>query len=317
MKNTFNMYPVLTQELIEEISHKSDDFDFSYSEDYEIFPLELKDKNGASDSFSAKLYDTRCVWYPDANNLIIRKSGIIESPEKLFGADGIAVSDAVIGVAIIWSSTKSQQRGIIPCGHFVRTTKKFEFASEYRFEKSTIMGSILLQLVLYLKKAGNPSTEELFLNNSSGTVYGILEQCEIYTDGNGSVFPISTVNEPGKPLWWVYYDSSADPLNDSFDEENVEIRLNRAHPSFNALKIDASLKESPLFIEVLSSALCIIIDSVKENLGSEWESIIDSQDFAHGSIAEAVYYFIHKLEWDISSPTALSRSIHTFFDNKL
>lgn len=317
MKNTFNMYPVLTQEMIENISLRTDSFEFSYSEDYEIFPLELNEHNGTEESFSAKLHDPRCVWYPDSNNLIIRKSGVIENTEALFGPYGIAASDAVIGVAIVWSSTKSQQRGIIPCGHFVKTTRKFEFASEYRFEKSTIKGSVLLQLVIYLKKSGTLLPDEMHLNNTSGTVYGILQQCEIFIDGNGSVFPISTVNEPGKPLWWVYFDSAADPLNDSFDEENVEIRLNRAHPSFDSLKIDLSLKESPLFIEVLSSALVLIIDSVKETLGSGWESILESQEFAHGSIAEAVYYFIHKLEWDISSPSALSRSIHTYFDKQL
>lgn len=317
MANTFNMYPVLTPELIEKSGFSAERFEFSYTEDNEDFPIGLDEINGTDESFSALLRDPRCVWYPESNNLITRKTGIINNPSVLFGADGIAPSDAVIGAAIIWISSKSDHRGIIPCGHFVSSTKRFEFSSEYQFEKSVIKGSIQLQLVLYLKKSGNPKSDEFHLNNTSGTVYGIIEQCEVFTDGNGSVFPISTVNEPGKPLWWVYYDEIADPMNESFDEENVEIRLNRAHPCFDSLKIDASLKESPLFVEVLSSALMVIVNSVRENLGPDWESTIASQDFSHGSIAEAVYYFVHKLQWDISSQTNLSKSIHTYFDKSL
>lgn len=317
MVNTFNMYPILTPELIEKSGFSAERFEFSYTEDNEDFPIGLDDVNGTDQSFSARLRDPRCVWYPESNNLIIRKSGTIENPAVLFGADGIAVSDAVIGAAIIWISSKSDQRGIIPCGNFDIKEKKFNILTEYQFEKSVIKGSIQLQLVLYLKKSGNPKDDELHLNNISGTIYGIIEQCEVFTDGNGSVFPISTVNEPGKPLWWVYYDETADPMNDSFDEENVEIRLNRAHPCFDSLKIDASLKESPLFVEVLSSALMVIINSVRENLGPDWENTIASQDFSHGSIAEAVYYFVHKLQWDISSQTSLSKSIHTYFDKSL
>lgn len=317
MANTFNMYPMLTPEIVEKTCFSADTFEFSYTEDYEDYPLGLEDVNGTEQSFSARLRDPRCVWYPDSNNLIVRKSGVIETPSVLFGKDGIAPKDAVIGAAIIWISPKSEQRGIIPCGHFVATTKRFQISTEYRFEKCSVKGSIQFQLVLYLKKSGNPANDELHLNNATGTVYGILEQCEVYIDGNGSVFPISTVNEAGKPLWWVYYDETADPMNDLFDEENVEIRLNRAHPCFDSLKIDASLKESPLFVEVLSSALMVIINSVRENLGPDWESTIASQDFSHGSIAEAVYYFIHKLQWDISSQTSLSKSIHEYFDKSL
>lgn len=317
MANAFNMYPMLTPELIEKSLFSAETFEFSYTEDNEDFPINLDEINGTQDSFSARLRDPRCVWYPDSNNLIVRKSGTIENPAVLFGAGGIAATDAVIGAAIIWISSKSDQRGIIPCGHFVAKTKKFQFSTEYQFDKSSIKGSMQLQLVLYLKKSGTIKENESHLNNASGTVYGIIEQCEVYTDGNGSVFPISTVNEPGKPLWWVHYEETADPLNDSFDEENVEIRLNRAHPCFDSLKIDASLKESPLFVEVLSSALMVIINSARENLGPDWESTIASRDFAHGSIAEAIYYFIHKLQWDISSQTSLSKSIHTYFDKSL
>jgi energy-coupling factor transporter ATP-binding protein EcfA2 len=139
---------------------------------------------------------------------------------------------------------------------------------------------------------------------------------EIFVDGNGSVFPIGVVNCPGKPLWWVYYDS-IDPLVDPFDEDHVEIKFNSAHPNYEALKIEGSLKESPLFLEVISAALMIIVESVKESASTEWDNILNGNGFERGSIAEAVYYFISKLQWDPASPVSLASSIHTFFDNHL
>jgi len=317
MANGFNMYPTLTPEKIEEIKYHSEIFEFSYLDDNEDFKLELNELSGDTTHFSARLKDERCVWYPDSKNLIIRKKGKIDIPSALFGENGVAVSDAVIGIAVMWISTKSDHRGIIKCGQFKSIKNAYEYNFDYTFDKSIIKGSLQLQVILYLKKPGTPDVNEVHLNNISGTVYGILDQCEVFTDGTGSVFPIVTVNDPEGPLWKVFYDMAADPMTDAFDEQNVEIRLNRAHLLFESLKIDSSIKESPLFIEVMSSAMLIIVNSVKDSLGSDWENQIASQDFTHGSIAEAIFYFIHKLGWDASSQTALSASIHSYFDKVL
>ncbi len=317
MASVFNMYPMLTSELIKESGFSTKPFEFSYIDDNEDFPINIEDFSGTQESFSARLQDPRCVWYPSTNNLIVRKSCEIKNPTLLFGKNGIAPKDAVLGVAIIWISSKSDQRGAIPCGSVSAQSNNFEFSIEHQFEKNCVKGSLLFQLVVYLKKSGKPTNDELHLNNTSGVMYGIIEQCEIFIDGNGSVFPISTVNMPGEPLWWVYYDESVDPMVDLFDDENVGIRLNRAHPLFDLLKIDASLKDSPFFIEVLSSALLVMINSVRDGLGPDWEGVIESQDFVHGSIAEAIYYFIHKLQWDISSQANLSKSIHLYFEKTL
>ena len=317
MASAFNMYPMLTLELIKESGFSTKPFEYSYIDDNEDYPLNLEGFSGAQESFSACLQDPRCVWYPSTNKLIVRKNGEIKNPTVFFGKNGIAPKDAVLGVAIIWISSKSDQRGSIQCGSFSAQSNNFEFSIEHQFEKNSVKGSLLFQLVIYLKKSGNPANDEFHLNNISGVTYGIIEQCEIFIDGNGSVFPISTVNMPGEPLWWVYYDESVDPMVDLFDDENVGIRLNRAHPLFELLKIEASLKESPFFVEVLSSALMVMVNSVRDGLGHDWERMIESQEFVHGSIAEAVYYFIHKLQWDVSSQVNLSKSIHSYFEKTL
>lgn len=317
MANAFNMHPTLTSELIMASGFSTKPFECSYTDDNEDFPINLEDFSGTQEAFSARLQDPRCVWYPSTNNLIVRKCGEIKNPIVFFGANGIAPKNAILGIAVIWISSKSDQRGVIPCGSISMQSEKFEFSMEHQFEKNSVKGSLQFQLVVYLKKSGEPTDDELHLNNISGVTYGIIEQCEIFIDGNGSIFPISTVNMPKAPLWWVYYDNSVDPMSAPFDNENVGIRLNSAHPLFDLLKIDSSLKESPFFIEVLSSALMIIINSVKDSLGQDWDRLIDAQDYTHGSIAEAIYYFIHKLQWDITSQANLSKSIHSYLDKSI
>lgn len=317
MSNQFSLFPVLDDSLFSSAEITMDDTEFSYTDDYEDFPLELKEKSENDRSYTGYLRDPRCVWYPETHNLKVKLSGEIKKPSVLFGANGIACHDAVIGIGIQWISTKTDLRGIIRCNEIKYSERKFDFNTLIKFDKSYIKGSVQLQVILYLKTEGNPHENEKHLNNNSGTILGIIESCEVFVDGNGSIFPISTVNDPGKPLWWVYYDTAADPMTDNFDEENVELIMNSAHPNFNLLKIDSSMKDSFYLIEVLSAAMVIIIDSAKEALGSEWESMIDSKDFSSGSIAEALYYFKNKLLWDFSDPSSLSVSIHNYFDNNL
>lgn len=313
----FNMYPLLNEEHIDKLGYQSEKLELLYKEDFDFYPLVIDNINHTGADISGELKDPRCTWYPDTHNLMIRKPLSIGDSSVLFGENGIAPVTAEIGVAIRWISAKSDHCGTIPVGSF-SVLKPFEKTMfEYTFEKCIIKGSLILQTVLYLKSVGEIKVNEKHLAHNTGTILGTLDNTQLYVDGNGSVFPVATVSDASKPLWWVYYDDSCDPLQDQFDEEFVEIRLNRAHPCYEALKIEDSLKESPLFLEVISSALLIIVESVKETLGPDWDTILTGQGFARGSIAEAMYYFIVKLNWDISSPSRLAQSIHRFFDENL
>lgn len=317
MDNQFNLFPLLDDSLKSRAEITMDESEFSYTDDNEDFTLELKEKNENGTSYTGYLRDQRCVWYPETHNLKVKISGSIKNPSLLFGPEGIVCHDAHIGIGIQWISTKTDHRGIVRCKDMKSSDRECNFNTLIKFDKNFVKGSIQLNTILYLKKEGNPDENERHLNNISGTILGVIESCEVFVDGNGSIFPVSTVNKPGEPLWWVYYDTSADPMTDSFEEENVELIMNSAHPNFSLLKIDSSMKESVFLVEILSAAMVIIIDSAKEALGSEWESMIDSKDFSTGSIAEALYYFKNKLMWDFSDPSALSLSIHDYFDKNL
>lgn len=314
MSESFSPYPVLRDVHYTTIGYASDCPLFSYMENFEEFPLQLENTSVSFLSHNGKISDPRCTWYPSTHGLIVRKTCRMAAAYHLFGEGGIASSTATIGIALRWISSKSDERGVVPFGDITKADSAASFDVECVFERGTLRGSLKLQTILYLKDAGTPKESEKYFAQQTGTILGVLEQEEFFVDGNGSVFPIAVIDAPGKALWNVYYNDVADPMQDKFESENVEIRLNKAHPNYDALKIESSMIESPLFIEVLSSALMVIVESVKESAGEEWENILDGTGFEAGSIAEAVYYFITRLQWDVSSPSKMSASIKDFFE---
>ena len=316
MSELFSPYPLLSSKHFQLLGYVADKPSFGYVENFEEFPLTLEVSNDGVTAFSGKINEPRCSWYPDTHNLKIFRSFRITSAYCLFGDGGIAPSDAVIGIALRWISSKSDERGIVPFGEITRVDAGSTYTVDYTFDRGRLKGSLKLQTILYLKDPKTPRASEAYFAQQPGTILGVLDQSEIYIDGNGSVFPVVVIDEPGKPLWDVYYNDTVDALQDKFESENVAIRLNKAHPNYDVLKIENSLIESPLFLEVLSSALMVIVEAVKDSLGEDWDNVLAGTGFESGSIAEAIYYFTTRLQWDVSSPTKLSVSIREFFEKK-
>lgn len=316
MSESFSSYPMLNSDHYSEIGYVTEMPGFRYTESFEEYPLRLDISGGNTVNFSGKLTDPRCAWYPSTHDLILSKLCRITSAYGLFGTNGIAPASAVLGLAIRWISSKSDERGVIPFGEIVQTDSVATYSVEHRFNKGILKGSLKLQTILYLKDSGTPAASEMYFALQPGTILGTLDQSEVFIDGNGSVFPISLVNSPGTALWSVYFDETADPLQDLFNSDYVEIRLNKTHPSFDALKIETSMTESPLFLEVISSAMFVIVEAVKESLGEDWINVLNGIGYDPGSIAEAINFFVTQLQWDVSTPTKLANSIKKFFEAK-
>ena len=243
MSEALNFYPTLSESQLANIGYTTDVLEFSYTENYEEFPLTLEKANENLRNFSAKIKDDRCTWYPETHDLHIHKKCKMLAAYSIFGIGGIAASTSTVGIALRWISSKSDERGVIPFGTITRVDCATAFELDHKFEKGKLKGSLKLQTVLYLKSAGICNEDEMYFAQQPGTILGILDQAEVYIDGNGSIFPIVSIDAPGKALWTVFYNDTCDPLHDLFDEENVEIRLNRAHPAYESLKIEALEKK--------------------------------------------------------------------------
>ena len=73
MSEVLTFYPMLSERHLMSIGYTTDIPLFSYTENYEEFPLTLDGTTDSPKNFSAKLRDTRCSWYPETHDLIINK----------------------------------------------------------------------------------------------------------------------------------------------------------------------------------------------------------------------------------------------------
>jgi hypothetical protein len=316
MNIPLNFYPVLTQELIDKVGFQASDYHFKYTESENEFELDaVQAGEHANLSTNILIRDDRCVWTADTHNLCFSRVLTLNNPKFLFGEKGVAVSNAELGLALQWTSKTSNQRGIKVISSFRKDTES-PYTTEFEsyFPPGHLKGTIDFQIILYIRKPGKSAKKEEHLANSSGVILGVLDEYTVIIDGSGSVFPIVEVYEPSQPLWWVNF-NWGDPMTDSFDDENIRICVNKAHRSYELLNTEAGLKESPFLVEVIASSLQLIISKLKES--EFWEGIVKGEGFEHGSIAQAVNYFITTFQWDTSSPERLALSIRKYFDSRI
>ncbi len=318
MAATFISWPVLTEEMAARAGYVRESLEVSYSEGVEQFPLAVEEGEAPGGDWRGAVRDGRCTWHPETHDLQLDLKCRLTSAYMLFGPTGLAPRNSLLGLALRWVSTRSQEQGVIPFGEICPRDTVKEFSLTHVFGAGRLRGSLKLETVLYLKQVGDILPQESFLASAPGAILGRLDQEELVLDGSGSVFPIAVISRPGGPLWEVWFPEGTDPMTDLFQSDNVEIRLNRAHPSYPLLKIESSLSTSPLFLEVLASALQVIVETAIAAMGENWEQDISRTDPdqgpAEGSIAQALCWFTQKLNWDVSSPAALSLSIRSWLE---
>ena len=309
MANIINAFPVLTKKRITKMGLSTDGFSFTFEREGVSYPLITEDLENNGNYLALK--DENGMWNKEKDNISIYNTIKISNKKSLFGEDGLACSDAEIGIALQWFSHDSKQRSVVQIDSFTKDSEKDTFQLSHSFEKAQFRGDISFLLLLYIKTPGTPKKNEDILANTPGTILGFLtEKITISFDGSGSVFPIFEITEEDGPLWKVFC-SWTDPTVERFSE-CVAININNAHENYEKLKTDKQL-----LVEVMSSALVCIIQKLKEFNDAYWSSIIKGENLEDGSVGSAVHYFINALEWDPNSPELLSLSIRRFFERKV
>lgn len=313
MGYAYTLFPSLTQDLLDHIRFQGNEYRFFYSTADSDQELESNVMDSGSSNQTYSLNDPAAIWSPDTHNWGFERSFRL-SPKFLFGISGVAPVGAKLGVAILWVSTTSKQRGIIPIGQFDSEENLAHLHASYRFSISQLRGRVEISTLLYLAEAAKKiDPNELHLANTAGIVLGEIEKTYIILDGTASTFPIVEVFEPVQPLWYISCEWD-NPLIELFND-TVRLNLNKAHKDFSRVD-QASVAYDPKFVqEIMASALTIFI--MKLRTGEYWQEIDSGVDFEHGSVAEAAYYFVNTLKWQTSTPEATSVSIRKYFDRMI
>ncbi|MEG0720149.1 MAG: hypothetical protein RR446_00045 [Lachnospiraceae bacterium] len=312
MAANFSLFPVINDELLGKLRYQTSPYELYYIRNDQEYILRAEEVE--SSITVHKVIDDEGIWSPDDYSLCLRRRYSIRTYQCLFGENGIACKNATLGLALMWTSSDSKQRGVIPIGDIENSSRDLEFLLNREFAEAQLRGIVEFSTVIYLKSAGTPLWDEGHLANDYGCLLGELDKFIIKLDGDGSVFPMYEINEPGQPLWYVKCEWD-DPTYDQFSE-SVSININTAHKSYKYLDKTKRTFDDQLLKEIMSSALILIITKLKEQ-NNYWDATTTGEELQRGSVSEAIYYFINSLEWDVSSPEGMSLSIRKFFDQRM
>ena len=279
--SSITFYPKLDEEMADGAGIITDPYELSYRIDGRPHALTQKGKRNVA------LIDPLEIWRVETEGLELRRSIIIEYPQVLYGARGIACKAAEIGVCLIWTNTLFTQMGyILPEESTSKESKFYEFS--HVFAPGDIAGDLTIEAVLYIKEpAANVGYDERHLINEAGVVVGVIDSITIKLSGNDMVFPIVDINDKSEPLWWLDISGWEDPTSDPFNEDYVCLYLNNAHPA--CPKAGSGVSNEELLIEIVSTAYLMIFQEI-----SRFECLdktLNNIDLEPGSIAKVMQYF--------------------------
>lgn len=312
MTENIMLFPSLNEGLMRQVQFQKSEFSFFFT-DRNALEKELKYEPIGVESSIYYIKDETGRWNPDKNDFGLEYKCCLKSVQCLFGFSGIACNTAVLGLAIVWKSSDSKQRGVIPIGTFTYDDKSFDASIKKQFGKAQLRGQLDFTTILYIAEPGSLDSDERHFANTAGYVLGEMDSIKVRLDGNGSTFPIFEVSDPGQPLWDVKCDW-LDPTIDAFSD-CISINLNTAHKNYKYIDRNRSSFNYQCLSEIMASAVSIIIEKLR--LSPYWDQIIGNDALENGSVGQAIYYFSNTLEWDLSSPESVSLSARKFFDQRM
>lgn len=252
---------------------------------------------------------------PDDYRLSVSKEITLINCSNMFGLESLAPTDAELGVALMWKSHDSKQRGSRHMCDVSNFQGEQTWKISYTFPKALFRGMVSFSVVIYLKKSGLfPGT---FQCDTEGSILGELEQyCYIF-DGQGSMFPVVTIDDARNPLLWTVDCSWSDPEEDFF-ADSVLIKFNKANRNFDKICYGNAKFDRQMFMEVISSAMSVVFSTVREKDPEVWKDMLsDGYISQQGSVTQVIKYMIETNELDLTDAYKSSVSMRTFLDKRL
>lgn len=239
----------------------------------------------------------------------VKRKISISNANLLYGEKGIAPSDAVIGLAVLWTSTDSMQRGTFDLGAIMNVKDEQTLNLDRMFEiKSSLAGKVQFRLCFYLRSESQENVP--YQAKTQGTLLGDVDNESFLFDGS-ILFPIISVhNTKAQPLWDV--ECNWEDINDPF-LDTVTICLNEDHNLYQYIDQTKDCYDKNLVREILASALLQIIQKYSES-DTDFTQL-DSA--ASGSVADYVRLYIKGWEIkDYSSFNSISRELRKKLEEK-
>ena len=306
MNKSINFYPTIDSGLLSEIKLSCSFQFFSYVENEKKF----NEIHSFIDENRFITLDSKSEFDKELQDLCVRVVLSIENPSLLFGKNGVAPTNSIIGVAVEIFSQKSKYRNTAISKTSIESNgDKQKYICELIIPKKTILDQVEINTHLYLAKGVFELDEtEAFLNNKQGTLLGLVDKKTLFLSGAGSLFPINNIVMDSKKLWEINIDYE-NPEEDLLSE-SISLNLNVKNKDFEFLDPSSKSYCSRLIYEVMANAVTVLLLDLKEkgyldNLNGMYES---------GSVLEFAKYLKNRLNIDFSDAHAISSSLHEYLN---
>lgn len=300
MQNLY-FYPKLNDELVKNCGCVVSKYEFTYTYQGQVFELQQK---GTS---TVKISDPREIWKIETEGLNLETTVKIAYPHLLYGQNGVACTNADIGICIIWTNKTLTQTGCILPEIDTTTPSGRVCRFSHAFGPGEIAGDLELTISVYIRKAAAtvlPGEESLM--NEEGVSIGdlgavVLDFNSIYMD-----FPIEEFKSDKEPLWWVEFSQWEDPTScDGFTKDNICLYLN---PYYAACPMtDGNIKNLDLLIDILATTYFMIFQRLTDEQLRKTRQNIGLQP---NSICSILHEFIKDCEdLHFESPEKLLKSL--------
>jgi hypothetical protein len=311
------LYPMLEKDATSRVGLMILGFKFGCSE-----PNVDPEPNGASWP-GPVTFGQQGIWNPADYDLSVEIT-MLFNPSTLFGADGIACTNAVLGAVLEWTSLESSQRGHSNLVEFSHDACKVKAAFALQFDRNQVRGNVILSVNFYvIVPDRTPALAEMHLANRSGLYLGSVGGiCPLVFDGDGALFPvIEYAGKPDDALWRIKYEST-DPCEDIFAADMVCLEINNRHPDYPAYKGDDGHKGgTPLERQIVASWLTMFLLILKEKNPDVYECLKNDTyiRYSTGSIAHFANYLLSSFQINRENIQNLSATLNkvvavTFLD---
>lgn len=293
------LYPTLNDELLENLKITVYEQLF-YTTDK--FGKQVRVNIDNEDASNIIMNDTEGIWNAEFNDLIIEQKIVLGNCKVLFGNQGIANKDSLIGVSVSWWSKSSKRRESYKIDTISIDDSKKSLSVTLTFPSSSFRKQVNYSVNLF---SLDNSNENSIYANSQGLILGNIFESRLILEGAGSIFPIVSISDAKSPLWYLNCDWT--DYNDSFSDSVVLI-LNKEHKNYRYLDSnDSKNYNNEMFIEVMISVTVQIIMTAV-NKGDIEEITID-RNLVTGSIGELIKYYIDTYEISSYDITEVNKSI--------
>lgn len=300
--NKVSLYKKLDEELIGKVGLTIEKPIFQYKFNDVMREIEIGEE--FEGVLAINEFDTD--WSPNENELIVKQKFVFEKPSLLFGKEGIALEDSVIGIAVHIHSKTSNFQKKMNFGSITSSENPIVVNFEHKFLKDTLRGNLSMNYFLYLQKVGSSmpyQADKVGMSLSENDLYNI----DLVIDGIGSAFPITEFSDRNGPLWMLEK-NWADANDDTFDSSNVNLSLNISHPLFEQIKAGKTKMNRAMMGDIMIQAMSMIIQQV---LIVEQRSLTEVDEGSTSSILAVVNYWVTTFEVDITSLFSIMNSLRT------